>query len=144
VHREGLWQAVLNVEAHAFAFGDLNRRAGDAAVEPPAVHGATWNQFGAHVLDANVEHLHPVLEPPRHVRHVGTHNGDDPWTELVRRHRSSKLRGSRRRWLWRRRRVYVLCISGLRGSGARNGRHATQKRTSAGLHTNLELRNEND
>jgi hypothetical protein len=34
----------------------------------------------------------------------------------------------------------VLRVSGLRGSGARNGRHATQKRTSAGLHTNLELK----
>jgi hypothetical protein len=30
--------------------------------------------------------------------------------------------------------VYVLCVSRLRGSGARNGRYATQKRTSAGLH----------
>jgi hypothetical protein len=39
------------------------------------------------VLDANVEYLDPVLEPPRHIRHVGAHNRNDSWTELVRRHR---------------------------------------------------------
>ena len=33
----------------------------------------------------------------------------------------------------------VLRVNGLRGSGTGNGRHSTQKRTSAGLHTNLEL-----
>jgi len=36
-------------------------------------------------------------------------------------------------------RMNVLRVSGLGGNGTGDGRHATQKRTSAGLHANLEL-----
>ena len=35
-------------------------------------------RFGADVLDANVEHLDAVLQPPRHVRDIGADDRDDP------------------------------------------------------------------
>ena len=60
------------------AFLDLDSRTGDAAVEPPAIHDATGNQFCADVLHADVEHLDAVLETPRHVRDIGTDDRDDP------------------------------------------------------------------
>ena len=129
VHRERLRQPVLDVEAHAIAFVDLDGRAGYAAVEPPAIHDATGDQFRADVLDSDVEHLDAVLEPPRHVGDIGADDRDDAGAKLVRRHR--------RRWVPRACRLLRLAAPDERAAHKRFARRRRPQWTPGRAETNV-------
>jgi hypothetical protein len=71
VHAEAFGKLVLDDEPDAVPFIDLNRRPRHAAVEAPRVDDASRDELSTHMFDGDVEHLHAIVETPRHVRDIG-------------------------------------------------------------------------
>jgi hypothetical protein len=134
VHGIRLWQTVLDDKANAIALVHLDRRSRNAAVHSPRIDHTTRYELGAHVLDADVKHFHPVFEPPREIGHVRGSHCNDAWPELPRRNWERGRRGLRRWATWLL--MHILSVDALRGGDAGHGREPTQKRPSARLHEN--------